>query len=61
METKVVKVINESERYTDKKGKEHVQTNYYLVVNNNYIAIRPSFKDGYNKLDLIAEVVRNGK
>ena len=61
MELKVVKVINESEKYTDKKGKEHVRTNYYLVVNGNYIAIRPSFAEGYAKLDLIAIVVKNGK
>lgn len=61
MELKVVKVINLDEKYTDKKGKEHVKTNYYLVVNGNYIAVRPSFKDGYAKLDLVAEVVRNGK
>ena len=61
MQIEVVKVINESEKYVDKKGKEHVQTNYYLVVNNNYIAIRPSFKDGYARLDLIANCVKNGK
>ena len=61
MELEVVKVINESEKYTDKKGKEHVQTNYYVVVNGNFIAIRPSFKEGYSKLDLVAKVVRNGK
>lgn len=60
MEIKVVKVIREGETYTDKNGKEHTLTNYYVVVNGNYIAIRPSFKDGYNRLDLIAEVVRNG-
>lgn len=60
MELKVVKVINESEKYTDKKGKSHVRTNYYLVVNGNYIAIRPSFSEGYGKLDLVANVVRNG-
>lgn len=56
----VVKVINENEKYVDKKGKEHIQVNYYLVVNDNYIAIRPSFAQGYGKLDLIARVVRNG-
>lgn len=61
MELRVVKVINEGSVYTDNKGKEHVRTNYYLVINGQYLAFRPSFSDGYGKLDLIAEVVKNGK
>lgn len=56
----VVKVVNSGVKYTDKKGKEHTQINYYLVVNNQYIAFRPAFKEGYGKLDLIARVVKNG-
>jgi len=56
----VVKVINVGVKYTDKKGKAHTQVNYYLVVNNQYIAIRPSFKEGYGKLDLVCRVVCNG-
>lgn len=58
-EFRIVKVISK-DTYKDSKGREHQKTNYYLVVNEQYVAIRPSFADGYGKLDLVAEVVRNG-
>lgn len=59
MDLRIVKVINMGETYVDKNGKEHIATNYYVVCNDNYIAVRPSFKDGYRQLDLIANVVKN--
>ena len=58
---KVVKVINTEKKYVDNNGKERVSCNYYLVVNGNYVAIRPSFAKGYISLDTIAEVIKNGK
>lgn len=61
MEIKIVKVIHLDEKYKDVSGREHTQTNYYVVINGQYVAIRPSFKDGYSRLDLVADVVRNGK
>lgn len=59
MELKLVKVVSD-DTYTDKKGYEHKKINYYLVVNGQYIAIRPSFHEGYGKLDLVANVVKHG-
>ena len=67
METtiKVVKVVNKEKVYTDQKGKEHTATNYYTVItingNQTWVAIRPSFSKGYSALDMVAEVVINGK
>lgn len=57
---KVVKVINLDKKYLDSAGKEHTSVNYYLVINNCYVAIRPSFSKGYTQLDTIAEIVKNG-
>lgn len=58
---KLVKLVNKDKKYTDKQGKQHVSVNYYLVLDNNkWVAIRPSFKQGYSFLDAIAEVVKNG-
>jgi len=56
---KVVKIVSK-DTYKDGKGREHQKTNYYLVINDVFVAIRPSFSEGYGKLDLVAEVVRNG-
>jgi len=67
METtiKVVKVVNKEKVYTDQNGKSHTATNYYNVItingNSTWVAIRPSFAKGYSALDMIAEVVINGK
>jgi len=67
METtiKVVKVVNKDKVYTDKKGKEHASSNYYNVItingNSTWVAIRPSFEKGYPALDMVAEIVINGK
>ena len=45
---KLVKLINKDKKYTDKKGVQHFSINYYLVLDNNkWVAIRPSFKQGY--------------
>lgn len=62
---KVVKVVNKDKVYKDKNGKEHTATNYYNVItingNSTWVAIRPSFSKGYNALDMVAEIVLNGK
>lgn len=59
---KLVKIINKDKKYSDKKGNMHVSTNYYLVLDNNkWVAIRPSFKNGYLFLDAVCEVVKNGQ
>lgn len=60
MDIKVVKIVNKGKTYIDEKGKERTNVNYYLVINNCYVAIRPSFSKGYAQLDTIAEVVING-
>lgn len=48
---KVVCVVNGT--YRDKKGVERLSKNYYLVFNNKYISIKPSFDNGYRALELI--------
>ena len=59
---KLVKLINKGKKYTDKKGREHVSVNYYLVLDNNkWVAIRPSFKQGYAFLEAVSEVIKNGQ
>lgn len=58
---KVVKIVNLDKTYEDEKGKTHASVNYYLVINDTYVAIRPSFSKGYTQLDLVATVVKNGK
>lgn len=60
MNLEIVKVVNSGVKYKSKKGKEYTQVNYYIVVNGNYIAIRPAFALGYKQLDLLARVVKNG-
>ena len=58
---KLVKLINKDKKYIDKNGKQHISVNYYLVLDNNkWVAIRPSFKQGYAFLDAVSEVVKNG-
>lgn len=59
-ELKVIKIVNKGKTYLDKKGKEHCQINYYLVINNTWVPIRPSFSKGYTQLDLVAERRVNG-
>lgn len=60
MVEKVVKRIDYNNIYKDKKGKERPSIDYYLVINGNYVAIRPCFAKGYVALDLVSEVVKNG-
>lgn len=60
MELEIVKIINLDKKYEDKKGKQHACVNYYLVIGNTYVAIRPAFSKGYTQLDLVARVVKNG-
>lgn len=57
---KIIKVVNKSKTYQDKNGKSHPQVNYYIVVNNSWIAFRPSFSKGYTQLDLVCETRVNG-
>lgn len=57
MPIKVVKIVDKTKKYKAKNGKEYTSVNYYVVVNDKYIAIRPSFKDGYTQLDVIAEEI----
>lgn len=60
MNLEVVKIVNLDRKYEDKNGKTHASVNYYLVIENTYVAIRPAFSKGYTQLDLIARVVKNG-
>ena len=61
LKMKLVKIINSDKKYTDKNGKTHVSVNYYVVLDNNkWVAIRPSFKQGYSFLDAVSEVIKNG-
>lgn len=57
---KLVKVIKDK-TYKAKDGKEYKAENYYLVHNDNWICIRPSFAKDYFKLGLLCEVIKNGK
>lgn len=56
-ELKVVTIING--KYKDKNGVERLSKNFYLVFNNKYIAIKPSFDNGYRALELISSEVIN--
>lgn len=58
MDLKIVKIVDKTkEKYVAKNGKEYTSVNYYVVFNGTYIAIRPTFKDGYTKLDLVSEEI----
>lgn len=61
MDLKVEKVVNLDRKYKDKEGKEHTSVNYYLMINNSRVAIRPCFSKGYVQLDLVCETIINGK
>lgn len=51
---KVIKKLGNA--YNDKNGVERHYDNYYLVLDNGeYVAIRCSFKNDYQKLQAIAE------
>lgn len=61
IKVKVVKRVNLKKKYTAKNGKEYTSVNYYLELpNGNWVPIQPTFKNGYNSLDTIAVVVKNG-
>lgn len=51
MDLKVVCIVKG--KYVDKNGKERLSKNYYLVFNGHYIAIKPSFNQGYKSLELV--------
>ncbi len=56
----IIKIINKSNKYVAKNGKEYTQTNYYVKLENGeYVAIKPSFAKGYTQLDTIAKVIYN--
>lgn len=53
MELKLIKKIVKVE---DKETKENrLYTNFYIVINGNKISIKPSFKQDYQTLKLLAE------
>lgn len=47
--------------YKDKKGKERISKNFYLVFNDKYCSIKPSFANGYQFLELFSEKVEDDK
>lgn len=47
--------------YLDKNGKKRLSKNYYLVFNNHYIAIKPSFANGYRSLELVCSEYRDNR
>lgn len=53
MELKIVR--KKSSIYKDKKGVERQGYNYYISCNGNFIAIKPSFNQGYLVLNSLAE------
>lgn len=55
---KLLKIINKSKTYVDKKGNTQFQKHFAIELDNGYkIAIKPSFIDDYKKLDLVAETI----
>lgn len=57
----IIKIVHKNDKYKAKNGKEYCRVNYYLRFNGNLICIRPSFAKDYSKLDLLAQVINNGK
>lgn len=58
---KIIKRVNLNEKYKAKNGKEYTQVNYYIELDNgSWVAIRPIFSEGYDKLDAVAQRVVNG-
>lgn len=57
MELRIVR-LDRGDTYVDKNGKERPNVNYYIVVNDTWVPIRPSFSQGYSTLDLICEKVK---
>lgn len=60
LDLRVIKRVNLNEKYEDKQGKSHCSVDYYLSINNQWVAIRPAFSKGYTQLDMVALVVKNG-
>lgn len=56
----LIKIVDKSKKYTDKKGVERCSVNYYIVTGDTYIPIKPCFGKGYVQLDMICEVRKNG-
>ena len=50
-----VVALDSGKTYVGKNGKEYPSVSYYVVVGNTWVAIRPSFKEGYYQLSKIAE------
>ena len=51
-----MKLIKINSNYKDKDGQEHVGFHLALLINENqYVQIRPSFKEDYRLLTLLAE------
>lgn len=51
---KKMELVRKTHKFTDKKGKEKVGTNFYIVENGNWVSIKPSFPQDYFKLKLIS-------
>lgn len=59
---KLVKVVNKDKKYLASNGKEYTQCNYYIVLDNNqWLAVKPCFKNEYAKFDTICEIIINSK
>lgn len=50
-----VVALDSGKTYVAKNGKEYPSVSYYVVVGSTWVAIRPSFKEGYYQLSKIAE------
>ena len=55
-EIKLLKVIRNETRTSEKTGKEYHLTNRYIVIGTAKILVNPVFEDGYTLFDAFAEV-----
>lgn len=49
-----MELVRKTHTYVDKENKTKTGVNYYLVVNGNWIAIKPSFTSDYKKLQMVS-------
>lgn len=47
-------LVRKVHSYTNKDKEEKKGVNYYLVINGNWISIKPSFVSDYKKLQIIS-------
>lgn len=60
IKTFIAKIVSDK-TYVDKNNVERKWVNYYVVINGKWLAIRPSFAEGYNSLDTICTTSRKDK